>query len=96
MNSADKERPYLVLTIVTLVIVGGAIIGLVYGMEALITALPILLFGALMISSLWLLITAVARWRARSEREYHAAAARHIALQAAKEENNSGADDTGC
>jgi hypothetical protein len=96
IGNKNKDRPYLVLTLTTLVVVGGGIIGLVYGLEALIAALPILLFGALMISALWLLITAVARWRERSEREYHEAAARHVALQAAKEKENSGADDPGC
>jgi ABC-type uncharacterized transport system permease subunit len=95
IRNKNKERPYLVLTVSTLVFVGGGIIGLVYGMNAFLAALPFLLLGALMISGLWLLVTAIARWRERTEREYHTAAARHVALQAEKEKEKSGADDPG-
>lgn len=95
IRSKNKDRMYLVLTVSTLVFVGGGIIGLVYGMNALLTALPFLLLGALLISALWLLVTAIARWRERADQEYHTAAARHVALQAGKEKEKSGADDPG-
>jgi hypothetical protein len=95
IRSKNRERPTLVLTVSTLVFVGGGIIALVYGMNALVTALPFLILGALLITALWLLVTAIARWRERTEREYHTAAARHVALQAGKEKEKSGADDPG-
>ena len=75
----DKERTYLALTVGTLVIGGGVIIALVYGPTSLLTSLPFLLFGAFLITLLWLLVSAVSNWRERSEREYHESAARHIA-----------------
>ncbi|MCB8920064.1 MAG: hypothetical protein H6662_00640 [Ardenticatenaceae bacterium] len=43
------ERPYLWMVLFTLVVVGGLVIALVYGPVALLTAVPILLGGAMLI-----------------------------------------------
>lgn len=94
-KGTDKDRPYLALTLGTLVIGGGVIIGLVYGVTALLTALPFLLFGALMITILWFVVSAVSGWREKSERADHDAAARHIAQLEPKKEEASGTDDSG-
>lgn len=75
----DKERTYLIMTIGTLLIVGGGIIALVYGPLSLLTSLPFLLFGSFLIWLLWMIVSAVSNWRERSEREYHEAALKHIA-----------------
>lgn len=91
----NRDRPYLVLTLLTLVLGGGAVIALVYGGGALLTALPFLLAGALLITVIWFLLSAVANWRERSEQGYHDAAARHLAAQQAKDGETSGTDDPG-
>ncbi len=75
----DKERTYLVMTIGTLLLVGGGIIALIYGPLSLLTSLPFLLLGSFLIWLLWMVVSAVSNWRERSEREYHEAALRHIA-----------------
>jgi protein-S-isoprenylcysteine O-methyltransferase Ste14 len=64
----ENDRKYLVLVIVTLVVVGGGLIALIYGPTALLTALPCLLAGAGMILAPWLLLAALERWRDRMER----------------------------
>lgn len=63
----ESDRKYLYLVISTLVFVGGGLIALIYGPEALFTAAPCLLGGALLILLPWLLLTAVERWRRRME-----------------------------
>ena len=75
----DKDRIYLGLTLGTLVIGGGGIIALVYGPTSMLTSLPFLLLGSLLIWILWMIVTAVSSWRERTERDYHEEAARHIA-----------------
>jgi membrane protein implicated in regulation of membrane protease activity len=85
-RKSDKDRTNLFITLFTLIFIGGGIIALVYGLEALLTALPVLLFGALIILLLWLLFTAVSRRRDRSEREFHAAAARYLSSKTSQEE----------
>ena len=96
---SDRDRRYLVLSIGTLVIVGGGLIALIYGLAALLTSLPFLLFGSVLILLLWWLMPAIAGWRERSEKEYHDNAARHIMLregqQAAKEKDTSDTDNPG-
>jgi FtsH-binding integral membrane protein len=91
----SKDRTYLILTIGTLLIGGGAIIALVYGPTSLLTALPFLLLGSLLIWILWGIVTAVGSWRERSEREYHEAAARHIAAKQETGDKGNGTDSTG-
>jgi hypothetical protein len=78
-NRSQKERPYLLMTLGTLVLAGGGLIALIYGPASLLTSLPFLLFGAVLILLLWWLVSAVSGWRERSEEEYHEAAAKHIA-----------------
>lgn len=63
----EAERKYLLLILFTLVVVGGGLIALIYGPEALLTALPCLVGGAGLILIPWLLLTALERWRRRSE-----------------------------
>ena len=63
----EAERKYLLLILFTLVVVGGGLIALIYGPEALLTALPCLVGGAGLILIPWLLLTALERWRGRSE-----------------------------
>lgn len=63
----DKDRRLLVLVILTLVVAGGGLIGVILGPEALLTALPCLLGGALLILLPWLLLTVVEKWRDRME-----------------------------
>ena len=59
----ESDRKYLILVIFTLVVVGGGLIALIFGPEALLLALPCLLGGALLILVPWLLLTAVEKWR---------------------------------
>jgi membrane protein implicated in regulation of membrane protease activity len=63
----ESEQKYLILILFTLVIVGGGLIALIYGLEAVLAALPCLLGGAGLILVPWLLLTALERWRNRSE-----------------------------
>jgi hypothetical protein len=56
------ERQLVALAVGVLVIVGGALIALVYGPPALLTALPCLLAGAGAILILYLLLLLVERW----------------------------------
>ena len=63
----ESDRRLLILVILTLVVVGGGLIGLILGPEALLTALPCLLGGVLLILVPWLLLTALGKWRDRSE-----------------------------
>lgn len=63
----ERDRRLLILVILTLVLVGGGLIGVILGPEALLTALPCLLGGALLILVPWLLLTAVEKWRDRME-----------------------------
>ena len=63
----ERDRGLLILVILTLVVVGGGLIGLILGLEALLTALPCLLGGVLLILVPWLLLTSVEKWRDRME-----------------------------
>jgi len=71
----ESDRKYLFLAIFTLVVVGGILIALIYGPESLLTALPCLLGGAVLILLPWGLLTLIQKWRngiekrARSEAE---------------------------
>lgn len=55
------------MVIFTLVVVGGGLIALIFGPMALLTALPFLLGGALLILLPWGLLTAVQKWRDHME-----------------------------
>ena len=80
-QQTDKKLLYLVLF--TLVVVGGGLIALIWGPASLLTALPCLLGGALLILIPWTVLTALEKWRANTDAKYRAA------LDAADEENNS-------
>jgi hypothetical protein len=74
MNSADRpptdyralrkrnERWLLVAAIVVLVVVGGGLIGLIFGFSQLLTALPCLLAGAGIIAALYGVFVLMERW----------------------------------
>lgn len=61
----DKRMLYVV--IFTLVVVGGGLIGLIFGWEALLTSIPCLLGGALLILIPWGLLTLAEKWRDRMD-----------------------------
>ena len=58
----QTERRLLLLVIVVLVLVGGVLIALIYGLGALLAALPCLLGGAGAILVLYLLFALTERW----------------------------------
>lgn len=57
----DKKLLYLVIFV--LVVGGGGLIGLIFGWQALLTALPFLCGGALLILVPWWLLTLLEKWR---------------------------------
>jgi len=59
----ESDRKYLYLVIFTLVVVGGLIIALIYGPSSLLTALPCLLGGAVLILLPWDVLTLIQKWR---------------------------------
>ncbi len=63
-----SDQSYLIMVLLTLVVVGGALIAVILGPAALLTSLPCLLGGAGLILVPWLLFTAVEKWRDRLER----------------------------
>jgi hypothetical protein len=66
MKERDEKR-LLFLVIFTLVVVGGGLIGLIFGWQAVLTAVPCLLGGALLILVPWGLLTLAEKWRDRLE-----------------------------
>ncbi|HFQ93814.1 MAG TPA: hypothetical protein ENK32_07385 [Anaerolineae bacterium] len=62
-----NDRKFLIMVILTLVVVGGGLITLIFGPMALLTALPFLLGGAVLILLPWGLLTAVQKWRDHME-----------------------------
>ncbi len=64
-NRQETDKRLLVLVIFMLVVVGGALIGLIFGWEAVVTAVPCLLGGALLILVPWGLLTLAEKWRDR-------------------------------
>ena len=58
----QNERRILVITLLTLTVVGGGLIGLFFGPIEMLAALPCLLSGAGTILGLWLLFAFVERW----------------------------------
>jgi preprotein translocase subunit SecY len=63
-----SDQKYLILVLLTLVVVGGALIASILGSSALLTSLPCLLGGAGLILVPWFLLSALERWRDRLER----------------------------
>ena len=56
------ERWLLLIAIVVLVVVGGGLIGLVFGLSEMLSALPCLLVGAGFIAGLYLFWAVLERW----------------------------------
>jgi hypothetical protein len=65
----DGEKKFLALVLFTLVFVGGGLIALIFGVEALLTALPCLLGGAGLMIGLWLLLS-LGEWWLRRRDQY--------------------------
>jgi len=60
-----NELWLLLAAIVLLVVVGGVLIGLVFGFNQLLTALPCLLAGAGLLAGLYYLFVGLERWSQR-------------------------------
>jgi hypothetical protein len=56
------ERELLIGAVFLLVVVGGGLIGLFFGIAAMLTALPCLLGGAGVIAGLYLFFAVLERW----------------------------------
>lgn len=69
----NPQASYLRLVLITLLLGGAAVIALVYGPGALLTAVPFLLLGAGLILIPWWVLSALGRWRAQSEKTARAA-----------------------
>lgn len=59
----ESDRKYLYLVVFTLVVVGGGLIAFIFGPEPLLTALPCLLGGAVLIFLPWAVLSIIQRWR---------------------------------
>ncbi len=57
-----NELSLLITAIVVLVVVGGGLIGLIFGFSQLLTALPCLLAGAGLIAGLYFVFVVLERW----------------------------------
>ncbi len=66
-HQKEDDKRMLYVVIFTLVVVGGGLIGLIFGWEALLTAIPCLLGGALLILIPWGLLTLAEKWRDRMD-----------------------------
>jgi len=55
----ETDRKMLWMVVLTLVVFGGVLIGLIYGVTAIMTALPFLLLGALAIGILFLIMKGI-------------------------------------
>ena len=60
-----NELWLLLAAIVLLVVVGGVLIGLVFGFNQLLTAVPCLLAGAVLLAGLYYLFVLLERWSQR-------------------------------
>ncbi len=69
----QTDKKLLNLVLFTLVVVGGGLIALIWGPAALLTALPCLMGGALLILIPWTILTALEKWRAHTDAKYRAA-----------------------
>ena len=59
----DDDKRLLFVVVFTLLVVGSGLIGLIFGWQALLTSIPCLLGGALLILVPWGLLTLVEKWR---------------------------------
>lgn len=63
----ESDKKLLLLVIFMLVVFGSGLIGLIFGWQALLTSLPCLLGGALLILIPWGLLSLAEKWRQRME-----------------------------
>ena len=63
----EDNQKFLLMAVFTLVVLGGGLIGLIYGWQGILTAVPCLLGGAGLILIPWWLLTAYGRWRERMD-----------------------------
>jgi hypothetical protein len=56
------ERWTLIAAIIVLVVVGGGLIGLLFGLSEMLSALPCLMAGAAVIAALYLFFVIAERW----------------------------------
>ncbi|MFO7680402.1 MAG: hypothetical protein R6X34_10150 [Chloroflexota bacterium] len=63
----ESDKKLLFLVIFTLVALGSGLIGLIFGWQALLTSLPCLFGGALLILIPWGLLSLAEKWRQRME-----------------------------
>ena len=66
-HQKEDDKRMLYVVIFTLVVIGGGLIGLIFGWEALLPAIPCLLGGAVLILSPWGLLTLAEKWRERMD-----------------------------
>ena len=55
----ETDRKMLWMVVLTLVVFGGIVVGLIYGTMAFVAALPFLLLGALAIGILYLILSGI-------------------------------------
>ena len=65
----SEDRRLLYLVIGTLIFVGSGVIWAVYGRWALLTAVPVLIFGVFLILVPYLLLSGLQKWRDKIERD---------------------------
>jgi preprotein translocase subunit SecY len=66
-HQKDDDKRMLYGVIFTLVVVGSVLIGVIFGWQALLTSLPCLFGGALLILVPWWLLTLAEKWRDKME-----------------------------
>ena len=62
----QSERRLVWLVFLSLLLIGGGVTGLVYGWQALLTALPCLAAGGAGLLLAYLLLVGIEKWRARA------------------------------
>ena len=61
-NRRNQERKLLFLVLFVLVVIGTALIGLIWGLDSVLTGGLCLLGGGVLISGLWLLLSVIEKW----------------------------------
>ena len=68
-DKRENDHKILYLVLFTLVVIGGLLIALVFGQKSLLTALPCLLGGAILILLPWFTLALIQKWRDRLEHQ---------------------------
>ena len=63
----EDDKRFLYMVAVTLVVLGGGLIGFIYGWQGILTAAPCLFGGIALILIPWWLLSAYGRWRERMD-----------------------------